>query len=123
MNKRKTLLQKFIEFNTGKRLANGKKKTLLALSGGMDSVVMCHLFKEAGFPYVIAHCNFQLRGDEADGDEQFVTGLAKQFKAEVFVKKFSTAHYAEQKSISIQLAARELRYNWFEELRKEQGFN
>src|SRR2546429_342865 len=97
MNKRKTILQKFIEFNTGKRLANSKKKTLLAVSGGMDSMVMCQLFNEAGFPFAIAHCNFQLRGDEADGDEQFVAALAKQYKAPIFVKKFNTREYAEQK--------------------------
>ena len=123
MNKKKTLLQKFTEFNAAKRLANGKKTTLLTVSGGMDSIVMCHLFKQAGFPFAIAHCNFQLRGAEADGDEQFVTDLAKQYGVKLFVKKFNTKQYAEEKSLSIQLAARELRYNWFEEIRKENGFN
>lgn len=132
MNKRKSLSEKFIEFNTDKRLANRKKKTLLAVSGGIDSVVMCSLFYESKFPrptgssgraFAIAHCNFQLRGKESDADEEFVTNLAKKYGVEFFVKKFDTKKYAEEKSISIQLAARELRYSWFEELRKEKEFN
>lgn len=119
MNKKKAFVQKFVEFNATKRLANMKKKTLLTVSGGMDSVVMCALFNEAKFPFAIAHCNFQLRGKESDGDEQLVKELGKKYGVEVFVKKFETKKYAADKNISIQLAARELRYNWFEELRKE----
>lgn len=123
MNKRKSLSEKLIEFNTSKRLANRKKKALLAVSGGIDSVVMCDLFHEAKFSFAIAHCNFQLRGKESDADEKFVVDLAKKYGAEFFVKKFDTKKYAEEKNISIQLAARELRYTWFEELRKEKEFN
>ena len=119
MNKQKTLLQKFTEFNTLKRLANRKKRCLLTVSGGMDSIVMCHLFHQAGFPFAIAHCNFNLRGTESDGDEQLVKSLAKKYGVEVFTQSFNTKQYAEQKNVSIQLAARELRYTWFEELRKE----
>ncbi len=123
MNKRKSLLQKFLEFNAEKRMAGTKKKVLLAVSGGMDSVVMCNLFQEAKFPFAIVHCNFQLRGKESDGDEEFVKNIAKKYSVEVFIKRFETKKYAAEKSISIQLAARELRYNWFEELRKERVFN
>ncbi|MCX6199833.1 MAG: tRNA lysidine(34) synthetase TilS [Bacteroidetes bacterium] len=123
MNKRKSLSEKFIEFNTSKRLANRKKKTLLAVSGGIDSVVMCDLFREVKFPFAIAHCDFQLRGKESDADEKFVLDLAKKYSVEFFVKKFDTKNYAEEKNISIQQAARELRYTWFEELRKEKEFN
>jgi tRNA(Ile)-lysidine synthase len=119
MNKDKQLLQKFTEFNHDKHLANRKKKCLLTVSGGMDSMVMCDLFFRAGFPFAIAHCNFNLRGKESDGDEQLVKSLTKKYKVEVFTKSFATKEYAEQKNISIQLAARELRYAWFEELRKE----
>jgi tRNA(Ile)-lysidine synthase len=119
MNKQKDLLQKFTEFNHDKHLANRKKKCLLTVSGGMDSMVMCDLFFRAGFPFAIAHCNFNLRGKESDGDEQLVKSLTKKYKVEVFTKSFATKEYAEQKNISIQLAARELRYAWFEELRKE----
>jgi tRNA(Ile)-lysidine synthase len=123
VNKNKSLLQKFTEFNTIKRLANRKKPCLLTVSGGMDSIVMCHLFNQAGFPFAIAHCNFNLRGTESDGDEQLVKSLAKKYGVEVFTKSFDTKQYAEQKNISIQLAARELRYTWFEELRKEKKFH
>ena len=93
------------------------------MSGGIDSVVMCALFNEAKFPFAIVHCNFQLRGEEATGDEKFVKELGKKYGVEVFVKKFDTKKYADEKKISIQLAARELRYTWFEELRKEKEFN
>lgn len=123
MNKRKSLSEKFIEFNTSKRLANRKKKILLAVSGGIDSVVMCSLFHQVKYPFAIAHCNFQLRGNESDADEKFVSDLAKKYGVEVFIKKFDTTKYAEEKNISIQLAARELRYTWFQELRKEKEFN
>lgn len=121
MNKQKELLQKFTEFNRHKHLANRKKKCLLTVSGGMDSMVMCDLFFKAGYPFVVAHCNFNLRGKESDGDEQFVKALAEKYKVEVFTKSFPTKEYADQKNVSIQLAARELRYTWFEKLRKEKG--
>jgi len=123
MNKPKDLLEKFTEFNRVKHLANRKKKCLLTVSGGMDSMVMCDLFHRSGFPFAVAHCNFNLRGKESDGDEHLVKTLAKKYKVEVFTKSFATKEYAEEKSISIQLAARELRYAWFEELRKEKQFD
>ncbi len=123
MNKNKTLLQKFIEFNTDKRLAGEKKKCLLAVSGGTDSVVMCDLFHKAGFPFAIAHCNFNLRGEESNADARFVKNVANKYKVKVFVKSFETAKYAEENKISIQLAARELRYEWFEELRSSKDFH
>src|SRR4051812_36928370 len=119
MNKKKPLLQKFIEFNAEKHLASAKKKTLLAVSGGLDSMVMCDLFHQAKFPFAIAHCNFLLRGKDSDADEELVVKTAKKYGVEVFVKRFATKEHAEQNSLSIQLAARQLRYNGFEELRKE----
>ncbi len=122
MNKNKTLLQKFIEFNAQKRMANAHKRTLLAVSGGMDSVVMCHLYHKAGFPFGIAHCNFKLRGEESDADEKFVLELGKKYGIKVFIKTFETEKYATQKNISIQVAARELRYQWFEELRNKEKY-
>ena len=100
-------------------LSSNNCQLLLAVSGGVDSVVLVDLVARSGFRFEIAHCNFQLRGEESTGDEQFVKELAKKYNAEVFVKKFATKKYAEEKNISIQLAARELRYAWFEELRKE----
>lgn len=82
----------------------------------MDSVVLCDLCKKSGFDFIIAHCNFQLRGEESNRDEQFVRELGKKYDAEVLVRRFSTEEYAKQKKVSIQVAARELRYNWFNEL-------
>lgn len=123
MNKRKSLIEKFIEFNADKGLSSGKKKTLIAVSGGMDSIVLCDLYHAAKLPFAVAHCNFQLRGEESNGDEKFVKELATKYGVEVFVKRFDTKKYADEKSISIQLAARELRYEWFEKLRKEKDFH
>ncbi|MDB5281035.1 MAG: tRNA(Ile)-lysidine synthase [Bacteroidota bacterium] len=123
MNKNKTLLQKFIEFNAIKRMAGIKKRCLLTVSGGMDSVVMCDLFNKAGFPFAIAHCNFTLRGKESDGDELFVKSLGEKYGVDVFTKAFDTKKYATEKNVSTQLAARELRYQWFEELRVEKKLN
>ncbi len=117
MNKNKPLVEKFIEFNQTRRLDNAKKQTLLTVSGGIDSMVMCDLFHRAGFPFAIVHCNFGLRGKESDADSRFVRNAALKYKVKVFVKKFETQQYADEKKISIQMAARELRYAWFEELR------
>ena len=89
---------------------------LLAVSGGADSVALCELCSQAGFHFEIAHCNFQLRGEESDRDEKFVRKLEQKYSTKVFVKRFDTKKYAEEKRISIQVAARELRYAWFEEL-------
>lgn len=122
MKKKSGLLEKFVEFNGRKHLASRKKKCLLTVSGGMDSVVMCALFHQAGFPFAIAHCNFNLRGEESNGDETLVRTLAVKYGVDIFVKSFNTNEYSAEKGLSIQLAARELRYSWFEELRKDQGF-
>ncbi|MCW5907726.1 MAG: tRNA lysidine(34) synthetase TilS [Chitinophagales bacterium] len=122
MNKQKTLLQRFTEYNAANRMPSAKKRTLLTVSGGLDSVVMLDLFSKAAFPFAIAHCNFQLRGDEADADEAFVKDLGDKYQVPVFVKRFDTKAYAEEFKLSIQLAARELRYKWFEELRQQHKF-
>lgn len=88
---------------------------LAAVSGGIDSVVLVDLFSKSNLPFSIAHCNFQLRGEESERDEMFVTELAKQYDKELFVKRFDTTGYALQNKISIQEAARKLRYDWFSE--------
>lgn len=92
---------------------------LLAISGGVDSVVMAHLFHLAGWRCAIAHCNFSLRGEESDGDEEFVKKLALHYGFEFHLKRFDTEAFASDNGISIQMAARQLRYLWFEELMKE----
>lgn len=93
-------------------------KLLLAVSGGVDSVVLAHLFAKAGYSFTIAHCNFQLRGDESTRDEQFVKALGETYNMPVLVKHFDTQAYAAENKLSIQEAARKLRYDWFEELIK-----
>jgi tRNA(Ile)-lysidine synthase len=107
------LLQKFIGFIKKENLFQPKDKLLLAVSGGVDSVVLCELCRQAGYDFVIAHCNFQLRGEESERDEQFVRGLAKKYGVDVFVKKFDTEKYSVEKKVGIQEAARNLRYEWF----------
>jgi tRNA(Ile)-lysidine synthase len=110
------LLQRFKDYIYQNNLFHSKDKLLLGVSGGVDSVVLCELCKQAGWDFTIAHCNFQLRGGESERDEQFVKNFGEKYKVEVLVKKFDTETYAKEKKLSIQVAARELRYNWFNEL-------
>jgi tRNA(Ile)-lysidine synthase len=92
------------------------KKLLIAISAGIDSVVLSHLLYSLKFNMSLAHCNFQLRGKESDKDETFVKKLAKDLKAPIFIQSFETTVYAKKQKLSIQLAARELRYKWFKEV-------
>lgn len=91
-------------------------KYILAVSGGVDSVVLVDLFVKINLDFVIAHCNFKLRGGESERDENFVKALALKHSKEIFVKHIDTKRYADENKISIQVAARDLRYNWFAEL-------
>ncbi|MEO7309077.1 MAG: tRNA lysidine(34) synthetase TilS [Chitinophagaceae bacterium] len=86
---------------------------LIAVSGGVDSVVLCHLAKANQIPFAIAHCNFQLRGDESNRDKAFVRDLAQGFNVPLFVKDFDTKQYMADEGKSVQVAAREIRYDWF----------
>jgi len=88
------------------------------VSGGIDSVVLCELCKQAGYSFIIAHCNFKLRADESERDAAFVQQLAQNYKVPFLKKEFDTAEYAQNHKLSIQEAARELRYGWFSELLK-----
>lgn len=110
------LLQRFKEFIQQKNLFYPKDKLVLAVSGGVDSVVLCELCRQAGYDFIIAHCNFQLRGEESERDENFVRQLEKKYAVKVLVKKFDTEEYAKEKKIGMQEAARELRYDWFKEI-------
>jgi tRNA(Ile)-lysidine synthase len=110
------LLEEFKRHNIINGLLSPPIKILVATSGGVDSVVLCDLFHHSQINFAIAHCNFQLRGEESDRDEGFVRKLAEKYKAEIFVKHFETERYAEEKKISIQVAARDLRYEWFNKL-------
>ena len=108
------LLQSFDHFIKKENLFSPGDRLLLAVSGGMDSVVLCECCHRAGFDFIIAHCNFQLRGAESERDEAFVRQLAVRYNREVLVKRFETQQYAADKKLSIQVAARELRYGWFQ---------
>ncbi len=94
---------------------------LLASSGGLDSTVLAHLFKANNIPFILAHANFQLRSEESERDEKFVLDLGKRISVQVFIKKFETANYAAINKLSIQEAARELRYNWFSKIIEEEA--
>lgn len=96
---------------------------MLAVSGGIDSVAMAHLFHMAGCSCAIAHCNFQLRGKDSEMDEAFVRSLAEYLEMPFFIERFEVKETTRGKGISIQMAARELRYNWFEELIVDQGYH
>lgn len=100
-----------------------KSKILIAISGGIDSVVLTHLCYQANLDFALAHANFNLRGKESDADEDFVLQLAEKLEKEVFIQSFETQKFAKNQKLSIQMAARELRYNWFQELSKQLQFN
>lgn len=99
------------------------KKLLLATSGGMDSMVLVHLFQKLNLSFAIAHCNFQLRGTESDGDENFVKEHAKHNNITCFITKFDTSNYSSANKLSTQVAARNLRYNWFNEILEQENFD
>lgn len=97
---------------------------LLAVSGGIDSMCMAELFRNsaAGVRFSVAHCNFSLRGEESDSDERLVCQWAESHGIGLYRKRFDTAAYAEEKGLSIEMAARELRYMWFSDLCREYGY-
>ena len=98
-------------------------RILVAVSGGIDSVILCFLLKELGADFGMAHCNFQLRGAESDLDAVFVKGLAKELNVKYYSTKFNTEKLANQEGTSIQIIARELRYNWLEDIRQAMNYD
>jgi len=116
-------LQQFRDFIEQQQLFTEGNRILLAVSGGKDSVLMLHLFKAIGVDVGVAHCNFNLRADEAQRDEHFVALLAGHLGLPFYVTHFETKKYAHQHKISTQMAARELRYTWFEEIRSAKGYD
>lgn len=99
------------------------RKFLIAISGGIDSVVLAHLCGQLNLSFSLCHCNFNLRGQESDDDEAFVKSLAESLKTSVYTTSFETEKYATKNKVSIQVAARDLRYTWFYELLDENGYD
>lgn len=117
------LLHNFLDYIRLNSLFNPDQRILLAVSGGKDSVLMAHLFKQGGFKFGIAHCNFGLRAQESQRDERFVSTMASQLEVPLYVTHFATKAYAAEHKISTQMAARDLRYRWFEELRTQENYS
>lgn len=116
-------LAQFRQFIEQHQLFAKDDKVLLAVSGGKDSVLMLHLFKAIGVEIGVAHCNFNLRGEEAQRDEHFVKLLANSLDVPVHITHFDTKKYAAENKISTQMAARDLRYHWFEQIRREHKYD
>ncbi len=121
------MINKFIEFNNTHNLFTKNDRTILAVSGGRDSIFMIEMFLKSKIldtkNIALAHVNFSLRGSESDEDEMFVKQYANSKSLKLFTTKFDTNKYAANKKLSIQIAARELRYNWFKTLLKEYNYN
>ena len=109
------------EYITHHKLFSKQSKVLIGLSGGPDSMVLIHALVQLGYNCIAAHCNFHLRGDDSNKDAAFVSKWCKENDIPLFVIEFDTNEYAATNKISIEMAARELRYNWFEKLRIEQS--
>ena len=110
------LLQKFLAYIKKENLFDKKDHLLIAVSGGADSTVLCALCAAANFSFSLAHCNFQLRGEESDRDELFVKKLSEKYNVKLFLKTFDTVSQAKLNKTSIEETARNLRYDWFKQL-------
>ncbi len=116
------MVEKLFSFFKSNNIAN-KANFLVAISGGVDSVVLSYLLKEAAIDFALAHCNFNLRGKEANADQAFVEKLAYEFGVKIYTTSFDTEQIAKSRGVSIQMAARALRYSWFEKIRKEFSYD
>src|SRR5690554_4079518 len=117
------MLIHFINFIKEKKLFQPSDKILLAVSGGVDSIVLLHLFRQTEYRFGVVHCNFKLRGQDSDEDEKFVEEQIYIHGIPYYSTHFDTVDYARTHGISIEMAARELRYDFFEKTRKENGYD
>ena len=116
------MLDKFNSYIDQHKLCRKSDHLLLAVSGGVDSMVLMDLFHKSGYTFTVLHCNFKLRQHASDEDEKLVIKVAKKYGAKVKSVFFNTAVYAKKNKLSIQLAARELRYEWFsKQLQEKEG--
>jgi tRNA(Ile)-lysidine synthase len=117
------MVNRFIQYVKEYNLFENNQTILLAVSGGIDSMILCDLFLKSNFKFAIAHCNFHLRGEESNRDERFVREYAQKNNIKIHVKEFDTYSYMKEKGKSMQVSAREMRYSWFNELLKEEGYS
>jgi tRNA(Ile)-lysidine synthase len=117
------MINEFKKFISENNLIKPGEKFLLAVSGGIDSMVMAHLFHHQKYSIGVAHCNFSLRDGESDKDEELVRQFADANNIPFYTTRFDTKKFARENKLSVQMAARELRYKWFEELRNEYGYD
>ncbi|QJD80066.1 tRNA lysidine(34) synthetase TilS [Spirosoma rhododendri] len=115
--------QDFLGFINDNKLVDTTGRTLLAVSGGLDSTVMANLFSCVNLPFAIAHVNFGLRGTDSDEDARFVEQLAGQYGVPFHLTRFDTAQWAAEQGVSIQMAARDLRYQWFGSIRQQYSYS
>jgi tRNA(Ile)-lysidine synthase len=117
------VLRAFQEHIASQKLFEPRDKLLVAISGGIDSVVMAHLLKKSGFQFSLAHCNFGLRKKDSDYDEDFCRQLAKTLEVDFYSVSFDVKAYQKKNKLSVQMAAREMRYHWFRDLLDNKKIN
>jgi len=110
------MIEKFQKYIEEQHLISKGDRILVALSGGIDSMVLAELLRKCGYDIAFAHCNFHLRGEDSDGDELFVRDYAARVGVRLFVRQFDTLEYVDTQKVSVEMAARELRYAWFNDL-------
>ncbi|MDR1005752.1 MAG: tRNA lysidine(34) synthetase TilS [Bacteroidales bacterium] len=118
------MIKEFENFIRQHNLFTKNDRLLVAVSGGVDSMVLCRLLRDCNYVFAVAHCNFHLRDEESDRDKDFVVDYCEQMGIEnCFTKDFNTISYMQSQKISLEMAARELRYQWFEDLKQRYGYD
>ena len=118
-----SLNKEFTEFILKNNIINKSQSILITVSGGIDSIILLDLFTKNKYKFEVAHCNFKLRGEDSEKDAIFVEDLCNKNNITFHKIEFETSKYAKDNGISIQMAARDLRYNWFEKIREENNLD